>query len=55
MKVLRRANGGVWGFFWLFFKGCWLWCRFLSWCSAVVCEHQNVDGRSCFCGSCDNA
>jgi len=54
VKVLRRANGGVWGFFRLFFKGCWLWYMFLSWCSAVVCEQRNVGGRSCFCGSCDD-
>ena len=55
VKVLGRANGGVLGFYFqLFFKGCWLLYRFLSWCSRVVCEQQNVGGGSCFCGSCDD-
>jgi len=36
------------------FIGCWLFCRFLSWCSGVVCEQRNMGGGSCFCGSCDD-
>jgi len=31
-----------------------LLCRFLSWCSGVVCEQRNVGGGSCFCASCDD-
>jgi len=55
VKVLRRANCGVLGFYsQLFFKGCWLLCRFLSWCSGVVCEQRNVGDGSCFCNRCDD-
>ena len=56
MKVLRRANSGVWGFFPSCFSkivGCGV--GFLSWCPVVVCEQRNVGGRSCFCGSCEDA
>jgi hypothetical protein len=55
VKVLGRANSGVWVFYSrLFFKGCWSLCVFLSWCSGVVCEQRNEGGGSCFCGSCDD-
>ena len=38
----------------MFFKSCWLLCRFLRCCSGIVCEQQDVDGGSCFFGSCDD-
>lgn len=51
MKVLGRANGGVWGFIPDSFSkvvGCCLGFYVVIY-SGVVCEQQNVGGGSCFC------
>jgi hypothetical protein len=54
VKVLGRANGGVWGSILGCFSkvvGCCV--GFYVVVRGVVCKKQNVGGGSCFCGSCD--